>query len=67
MTVTSNTPPFSLVSAVFVFGGYPQKPWDEAMKNLALKVRHIAKSDEISPTSLWILGRRTFGKDYKFL
>lgn len=67
MTVSSTTPPFSLVAAVFVFGDYPQIPWDEAVRRLALKVRHIAKLDEISPTAIWLLGRRTFGKDYKFI
>ena len=67
MTVTSNLPLFSLIAAVFIFGDYPQNPWDKAMENLAEKVRTVAKSNEISPTSLWILGRATFGKDYRFL
>lgn len=67
MKITDNTPALSLVAAVWMFGDYPQVTWEEAIKRLELKVRFIAKCSEISPTSLWILGRKTFGKDYKFL
>ena len=67
MTITSNTPALSVEAAVWMFGDYPQVQRDKAVKRLELKVRFLAKCDEISPTSLWILGRRTFGKDYRFI
>lgn len=67
MRVTSNLPAFSLISAVFIFGGYPKRSWEDAFKELMKQVRFVAGFNEISPTSLFVLGRIVFGKDYKFL
>ena len=67
MKITDNTPELSFEAAVWMFGDYPQVPYKDAVKRLMQKVRHIAGCDEICPTSLWILGRRTFGRFYKFV
>lgn len=67
MKITDNTPELSFEAAVWMFGGYPQVPYKDAVKRLMLKVKYIAGRDEISPTALWLLGRKTFGKDYKLI
>ena len=67
MTITSNTPALSFAAAVWTFGDYPNVTWEKAIKRLEMKIRLIARCGEISPTSLWILGRKTFGKHYKLL
>ena len=59
--------PFSLTAAVFMFGGYPQVPWDAAVESLKRRVAAETPCGDVTPTALWMLGRRTFGKDYKYL
>lgn len=67
MKITETTPIFSFVAAVFIFGDYPQVPWDEAAKRLELKITTFTRQKEVSPTALFVLGRRKFGRDFKFL
>ena len=56
---------FSLIASVFVFGGYPQVPWDAALLHLKKRVKEETPWNCICPTALFILGRKDFGKDFK--
>ena len=56
---------FSLTAAVFIFGGYPQIPWDTALLHLKKRVMEETPWNCICPTALFILGRNDFGKDFK--
>lgn len=59
--------PLSLTAAVFIFGGYPQEPWTAAIAELKRRIFTETPFAEICPTSLWILGRKNFGKDYQYI
>ena len=67
VTVSQLVSPFSLTAAVFVFGGYPQVPLDAAIAELKRRIMTQTQYSEICPTTLWMLGRRTFGKEFKYL
>ena len=56
---------FSLTAAVFIFGGYPQVPWDAAILHLKKRVMEETPWNCICPTALLILGRKDFGRYFK--
>ena len=67
VTVSPLVSPFSLTAAVFMFGGYPQVPFESAIAELKRIIMTQTPCAEICPTTLWMLGRKTFGKDYQYL
>ena len=67
MKIFSNVSPLSFEAAVWIFGGYPQVPYKEAVKNLAAEIKSKTRLDEIRPTTIWLLGRKTFGKSYRYI
>ena len=67
VTVSPLVSPFSLTAAVFMFGGYPQVPLNDAIAELKRMIMTQTPYAEICPTTLWMLGRKTFGKEYKYL